>query len=83
MINVINELNSAFSNNNFSDAQQENFFTLSELPRKRLPKGSNQVVAGSFLAVVVSIISAKLNPHFCARAIKVLHTFLRYDQAVF
>ena len=41
------------------------------------------MIAGNFLAVVVSIISAKLNMNFSARAIKVLHTFLRYDQAVF
>ena len=29
------------------------------------------------------MISAKLNMNYSARAIKVLHTYLRYDQAVF
>lgn len=48
-----------------------------------MPKGSSQTVANEFLTIVISIISTKMNMNFAARAIKVLHTFLRYDQMVF
>ena len=41
LITAINDLNKAFAQNSFSDQQQEKFFSLAELPRKRLPKGSN------------------------------------------
>ena len=53
------------------------------MPRKRLPKGAGQVTAENFLAVIVSIISLKKSTVFTIKAIKVLHTFLRYDESVF
>ena len=56
---------------------------MSDLPRKRLPKGSNATIAENFLAVTISIISMKESSLFALKAIKVLHTYLRYDGAIF
>ena len=56
---------------------------MAELPRKHLPQGSSQLIAENFLAVTISIISLKENAVFSRNAIKVLHTFLRYDSSVF
>ena len=56
---------------------------MAELPRKHLPQGSSQLIAENFLAVTISIISLKENAVFARNAIKVLHTFLRYDSSVF
>jgi hypothetical protein len=61
---------------------QDNFFNLAE-GRKRLPQGSGTNVTESFLASMISIISLKTDLNYTIKAIKVMHTFLRYDQSVF
>ena len=48
-----------------------------------MPRGSSQQTAANFLAITISIISLKESTTYCIKAIKVLHTFLRYDEAVF
>lgn len=62
---------------------QQAFFNMAEAERRRLPKGSPQEDAEAFLAVNISIICAKRSNTYAVKAIKALHTFLRYDSAVF
>ena len=83
LIKIVNELATSLASNTHTDIQQENFFFLAEAPRKRLPKGSSSPIAVNFLAVTISILSLKENTNFCVKALKVLHTYLRYDETVF
>ena len=76
-------LANSFAVSTQTKVQQENFFRLAALPRKHLPQGSSEVIAESFLAVTISIISLKENAAYVRNAIKILHTFLRYDSSVF
>ena len=81
-ISIVTDLATSLASNTHTDVQQDNFFRLAE-QRKRLPQGSSTDVTESFLAVTISIISLKQNTTYSIKAIRVLHTFLRFDQSVF
>lgn len=73
LVNTISELAISLSSSTQTDIQIDNFFRLTELPRKRLPRGSSHQTAANFLAITISIISLKDNTSYCLKAIKTLH----------